>query len=336
MLGLVLLLLIECKSAIIVHICGESRKIKVNRAIITGTTGAIGMALIRELLDKGFEVQVIVRPDSNRLDRLPVHERLYVLRCPLDALDTVTKEEIGSFDICYHLAWVGTIGPQRDDMSLQLKNVQYTLDAVYMAHRLNCKVFVGAGSQAEYGIVEGKLSSKTPVNPEMGYGIAKLCAGQMSRLECRRLGLRHEWTRILSIYGPYDGESTMIISGIRQMLRGQRPSFSKGEQQWDYLYSQDAARALYLIALKGKDGAVYPLGSGEAYPLYEYIETMRVSIDKKLEVGIGEFPYGERQVMYLCADIKELTEDTGFVPFVSFKEGIQNTIDWCKKTEDTK
>lgn len=307
-----------------------------NRAIITGATGAIGMALINELLEKNIEVLVIVRPDSGRLDRLPVHEHLRVLRCPLDALDTVTREEIGNFDICFHLAWVGTIGSQRDDMYLQLKNVQYTLDAVHMAHRLKCKVFIGAGSQAEYGRVEGKLTAKTPVDPEMGYGIAKLCAGQMSRLECRKLGLRHEWVRILSVYGPYDGEATMIISGIRKMLRGERPAFSKGEQQWDYLYSEDAARALYLIALKGRDGAVYLLGSGKARPLYEYIETMQASIDQGTDAGIGELPYRKGQVMYLCADIGELTADTGFVPAVPFDEGIRRTIEWCRDTEDTK
>lgn len=307
-----------------------------NRAIITGATGAIGMALIRELLDKGMEVQVIVRPDSGRLDRFSVQERFHVLQCPLNALETVTQEKIGTFDICFHLAWAGTIGPGRDDLSLQLQNVQYTLDAVRMAQRLKCKVFVGAGSQAEYGRVEGRLTSRTPVNPEMGYGIAKLCAGQMSRLECRKLGIRHEWARILSVYGPYDGEATMITSGIRQMIRGERPAFSKGEQQWDYLYSEDAARALYLIALKGRDGAVYPLGSGETHPLYEYIETMRASVGEGTGAGIGELPYRDGQVMYLCADIGELTADTGFVPRVPFEEGIRKTIAWCRRTEDTK
>ncbi len=307
-----------------------------NRVIITGATGAIGMALVKELLEKNIEVLVIVRPGSSRVDRLPVHEYLRVLQCPLDALDTITREENGSFDSCFHLAWAGTIGPQRDDLYLQLKNVQYTLDAVHLAHRLNCKVFIGSGSQAEYGRVEGKLTAKTPVAPETGYGIAKLCAGQMSRLECRKLGIRYEWTRILSIYGPYDGETTMITSGIRQMLRGKRPGFSKGEQQWDYLYSEDAACALYLIALKGRDGAVYPLGSGEARPLYEYIGTMREGIGKEAEAGIGDLPYREGQVMYLCADIKELTADTGFRPRISFEEGIRKTIAWCRSTEDTK
>lgn len=316
--------------------CHEMREKYLERAIITGATGAIGMALIKELLGHKIEVLVIVRPDSNRLNRLREHEQLQILQCPLDELDKISREQVGSFDMCFHLAWMGTIGQQRDDMALQLKNVQYTLDAVHMAQRLNCKVFIGAGSQAEYGRTEGKITAETPTKPEMGYGIAKLCAGQMSRLECRKLGIRHEWSRILSIYGPYDGEMTMITSAIRQMLRGEKPGFSKGEQQWDYLYSEDAAKALYLIALNGKDGAIYPIGSGIACPLYEFIEKMRASVNEGAEAGIGELPYREGQVMYLCADISELTEDTGFIPRITFADGIQKTIDWCRKTENEK
>lgn len=99
-------------------------------------------------------------------------------------------------------------------MQGQLQNIQYTLDAVELASRIGCKKFVGAGSQAEYGRVEGVLSASTPVFPENGYGIAKLCAGQMSRILCEQKQIEHIWTRILSIYGPYDGENTMIMSSI--------------------------------------------------------------------------------------------------------------------------
>ena len=52
--------------------------------------------------------------------------------------------------------------------------------------KLGCYKFIGAGSQAEYGRVEGKLTALTLTFPENGYGIAKLCAGQMSRILCEQ------------------------------------------------------------------------------------------------------------------------------------------------------
>ena len=82
------------------------------------------------------------------------------------------------------------------------------------AKTARCQVFIGAGSQAEYGRVEGVLTAQTPCFPENGYGMAKLCAGQMSRVECQTLGMAHIWTRILSVYGPHDGPATMILSLI--------------------------------------------------------------------------------------------------------------------------
>ena len=214
--------------------------------------------------------------------------------------------------------------------SLQLNNVRYAVEAVHAARNLGCKVFIGAGSQAEYGRVEGRLKPDTPVFPENGYGMAKLCAGQMTRLECQKLGMDHIWPRILSIYGPRDGMGSMISSTINTLLRGKTPKLTLGIQKWDYLYSEDAAQALLLCAQKGRNGAVYPLGSGRAMPLKDYIDILRDAIDPSLDLDYGAVAYGPRQVMWLEADITALHEDTGFRPVTSFEEGIRKTIDWVR------
>lgn len=211
-------------------------------------------------------------------------------------------------------------------MHLQYKNVQYTLDAVHLANRLGCHTFIGAGSQAEYGRVEGELTSSTPTAPDNSYGIAKLCAGQMSRILCEQLGMKHIWTRILSVYGPYDGENTMIMSTIIKLMNNEIPQFTKGEQMWDFLYGEDAAEAMYLLGKKGVRSKVYTIGSGEAKPLAEYIYTLRDNIDRNIEIELGTIPYHENQVMYLCANIEDLQTDVGFIPSVNFQEGIKRTI----------
>ena len=120
------------------------------------------------------------------------------------------------------------------------------------------------------------------------------------------------------------------MSLIRQLLHGDRPALTKGEQMWDYLYSEDAAAAMMMLAEKGVDGKVYPIGSGNARPLREYIEIIRDEIDPKLPLGFGEVEYSPKQVMHLCADISELKEDTGFEPAVSFEEGARRTIEYVR------
>ena len=307
------------------------------KVVITGATGTIGMALIKKCTESGMGVIVLANPASKRLSRISDDPLVTVIKCGLSELAGATPESLGLpgisagifADAMFHLAWEGAFGDARNDKALQDRNASYALDAVSLAAKLGCTVFVGAGSQAEYGRVSGTLSPDTPCDPENEYGRAKLAASQTTAKLAKELGIRHIWPRILSIYGPYDGEKTMVMSVITQLLQGKRPALTAGEQMWDFLYSDDAARALLLLAKSGKDGCIYPVGSGMARPLREYIEIIRDTIDPSLPLGFGEIPYSEKQVMYLCADIKKLREDTGFSPSVSFEEGIRKTIDFC-------
>lgn len=304
------------------------------KVVITGPTGAIGMALIKECIARQIEVLAICHKGSKRIRRLPQSPLVQVLELDLQEYQGYQPDkEQPDYDVFYHLAWNGTIGDVRNDMGLQHANIGYALDAVCLAKRLGCHTFIGAGSQAEYGRVEGNLNAATPAFPENGYGIAKLCAGQMTRIACEQMGLKHIWVRILSVYGPYDGDMTMIIGTIRRLLAKEVPEFTKGEQQWDYLYSGDAANAMRLLAEKGKDGKVYCLGSGKARPLAEYIKILRDAVDEKAPLALGVIPYAKKQVMYLCADIEELQKDTGFIPETDFEEGIRRTIAWVKQED---
>lgn len=298
-------------------------------AVVTGPTGAVGSALCARLLEAGVTVYAIVRPGSSRVGNLPAGVK--AIPCDLTTLHELKDRIAGKVDAFFHLAWAHTIGEGRNDMYAQIDNVRYAVDAVHAAAELGCSVFVGAGSQAEYGRVEGKLTATTPCYPENGYGMAKLCAGEMTRVECRKFGIRHQWVRILSVYGPHDGAMTMISSVISQLLRGERPALTQGIQRWDYLYAGDAADALYKVACRGREGRVYPLGSGQARPLKEYIEELRDQIDPTLELGFGAIPYSSGQVMFLQADISELQADTGFEPRVAFRDGIRRTIEAYQK-----
>lgn len=298
---------------------------KISRAVVTGPTGAIGTALCRALAEKGITVFAVCRPNSQRSGQVPEHQNIRKVFCDLSELNRL-PQLIDGADAFYHFGWAHTIGSGRNDMPAQISNISYTIDAVQAASALSCQVFIGAGSQAEYGRVEGALQPNTPCNPENGYGIAKLCAGQMSRIECAKQGLDHVWVRILSVYGPNDNPASMIPGVIRQLRQGEVPKLTAGEQKWDYLYAADAADAFCLVALHGISGKTYVLGSGSAKPLKEYVCALRDAINPKLELGFGQVPYGPNQVMFLQADISELTRDTGFVPQTDFAQGIRNTI----------
>lgn len=329
------------------------------RILIDGPTGVIGMSLIQKCIENGTQVTALCHKNSKRTALLPKHPLVSVVEADLSdyrdmaerfrcrgsgepdqgseveghckCSDVMAGEGLEpGYDVFYHFAWNGTFGDTRNDMALQTQNIQYSLDAVELAEALECKAFIGAGSQAEYGRVEGMLMPDTPTFPENGYGMAKLCAGAMTRQMCESRGIRHVWVRILSVYGCYDGAYTMIMSALDRMQAGEETAFTLGEQQWDYLNGRDAARAMYLIGERGVSGRTYVLGSGRARPLREYLEILAGMTHYGRPLGLGKLPYAPKQVMHLCADISELTKDTGFVPEVSFEEGIRELAAWRK------
>lgn len=301
------------------------------RVAVTGVTGAVGMALLETCIRNDYEVLAVCRRGSLRNSRIPARPGITVIEADLNELDTVALADDKPCETFYHLAWGGTFGADRDDLKMQVHNIEGTLGAVSLAARLGCRTFVGAGSQAEYGRTQGILRPDTPVFPKNGYGMAKLCAGQMSRKACEQLGLQHIWVRVFSVYGPYDRAETMVSTSLRQMLRNRETRFTQGEQLWDFLYSADAADALFRIGLHPVHGRVYCLGSGKARPLREYILKMKELTNCKAPVRLGEIPYSSNQVMHLCADIHELTKDTGFVPVTDFETGICETIQWMRQ-----
>lgn len=177
-----------------------------------------------------------------------------------------------------------------------------------MAKRLNAKKFIGAGSQAEYGLKNEPLRIDTNCNPITAYGIAKLCAGNMSKLLCEQLNLEFNWIRILSVYGEYDNPNT-LISYVKESLKNNiSPNVSKCEQIWDYISSSDAAKVIYKIMTQGKHGVFYPLGGGEGRPLYEYLEEIKNNINPNIKINYGARDYNKNQVMYLVSDMSYLKE----------------------------
>ena len=226
--------------------------------VITGATGMIGKTLIEYLSKKDINVLAIIRENSKRKNILNESKKVKIIECNLENYKKLDIDLEEKYDTFFHFAWQGTFGDSRNDVDMQEKNIKYTLDALNLAKKLGCKTFIGAGSQAEYGRKDGIINEETRVDPESAYGVAKLSACQLSRILARQYNIKHIWGRIFSAYGPYDGENTMVSSSIKTMLlESKSPEYTKGTQIWNYIYSEDVAKAFYLLADKGKDGQTY-------------------------------------------------------------------------------
>ncbi|MFV0529713.1 MAG: NAD-dependent epimerase/dehydratase family protein [Lachnospiraceae bacterium] len=288
----------------------------IRSAIVTGATGVVGQALLAELKRRQIPVFVVLHEGSRRNAAILPHPLLH------------TQPQSTTYDALFHLAWQGSAGAARQDAVLQQENVRRSAEAVQLARRLNCRVFVGTGSQAECGRLHSALTVSAGEHPENAYGRAKSEALYETRSLCASLGIRHIWARILSVYGPHDRAETLVMDSIRKFSRGISPEYTPGEQIWDFLYAQDAAEILYHLALQGDMGVCYPVGSGEARTLRSYIEEIHTVMKATVPLRMGALPYAAGQVMHLEADMTAVYEATGFRPAISFAEGIRRTAAW--------
>lgn len=291
-----------------------------HRIILTGATSMIGIAFIKECILCGTEVVAIAHKNSNRSALIPDSRAVSVIKADLDELKELSLPECDAF--C-HFGWAGTSREERDDPTVQCANISYTLDAAELASRSGCKVFLGAGSQAEYGRVDGKITTETCVQPLTCYGTAKFAAGRLSRRFCDDRGIKHIWTRIFSVYGAGDGENTMIKYALRCFSEGETAHFSAAVQPWNYLYERDAAKLFYLLCERAETSGVYNVASDDTRPLKSFIEEMRAVAGNGAKCDYAPADAG---VIGFDPDISKTTAAVGGFVFTGFADGIRSMM----------
>ena len=299
------------------------------RCFVTGATGLIGSHLVRLLLENDCQVGVLMRPTSDPWRIQDVLHHLHVITGDLTVIEQA-GQAIQKFapDVILHLGWYGVSNRYRNDPAQVSQNLYWSLKLLQLAREAGCQCWVGLGSQAEYGSHDGVLTEDLPTRPVTIYGVVKLCVGLLSQKLCKVYGIRFLWLRLLAAYGPTDDPEHMIPYVILSLLRGQKPALTLGEQRWDYLYVEDAARAIWQVVTHPTAQGIFNLGSGEAHTVRNIVECIRDLIDPGLPLGLGEVPYRPDQTMHLQADISKLKQVTGWSPHIDLDEGLRRTAKW--------
>ena len=302
--------------------------------LVTGGTGFLGSSLTKQLLTADHRIAVILRPQSRRLWRLQqALPAVTVLEGDLDDMAAL-RAPIHSFrpDATVHLAWSGVANVARDSPD-QARNIWQSVSLLNAAADAGCSTFIGIGSQAEYGPHAGVIASDAPTTPTTMYGHCKLAASRILAHAAMQRSLRFAWLRLFSCYGPGDELYWMLPNLIATLLDGRTPDLTGGEQRWDYIHVEDAARAIAAVLRTPTASGIFNLGSGQASPLRETIEFIRDTIDPSLPLGLGRVPYRPDQVMHLEADVSRLIDTTGWEPTVRLHDGLKQTVEWYREYE---
>ncbi|MDR0963985.1 MAG: NAD(P)-dependent oxidoreductase [Clostridium sp.] len=302
------------------------------KVIVTGANGFVGSVIVKQLVAKGIQVAAL---DLEGHDHNLPHSPL-VRFIPMDIADISSlPEKIPSFvgaDALIHLAWVGSAGPTRTDIRLQLNNAQWTADCLRVCADLGCRRFVGAGTIMEHEVVANFSPGVKPAMPYI-YGSGKLAAHAMCKPLAAQLNIDFLWAQITNTYGPGELSPRLINTTLRKFISGDTLSFTAGTQNYDFIYVDDVASAFIHIAEKGVPFSEYVIGSGGARPLKEFLLEMGKTVAPDRELIFGDMPFTGVNMPLSTFDISLLVKDTGFKPSIGFADGIRRTYDWIKEVE---
>jgi UDP-glucose 4-epimerase len=294
------------------------------RVFLTGATGFLGRAVSAELEAHGHAVSRLVRPVADReIGPDDIAGDLFAPNTYRAALAAFAPEAI------VHCGWWGVAGADRNERR-QLDNIVATGALVDAGVRAGCRIFVGTGSQAEYGPCEGRTREDHALNPTTLYGVSKVAAGQALLSLAQAAGGRAAWGRVFSLYGRDDGAPWLIPSLIDQFRKGEAPAVTQCEQVWDYLHVSDAARAVVALVECDVASGMFNIGSGVPIALRDVVTQLRDMLAPDIEPLFGAVPYKPDQVMHLEADVARLCGVTGWTPRVSLHDGLRECAGLCE------
>lgn len=294
-----------------------------NKVIITGITGYLGSQIAKRFIDEGVAVVGLKRPSSD------------IWRCEkfkdaIEWVDQISGYEQLLIETCadglIHSAWIGVEAQDRDDLDLQSKNVQLFTELLEVIKQSSIKKIIFLGSQAEYGLLSGKVSEDFNSVATTAYGNIKLDCLRLLSAFSNIYNVEWVWLRVFSLFGPGEGNTWLFPSLIKKMLTDSHMDFTKGDQKYAYLYIHDFTEIVFRVAQKNIASGIYNVSGELARPLKLIIAKIRDHVNPSFKLNFGALPYRENQSMHIEGDITKLKSQIGHINFTNFSVALQLTL----------
>ena len=198
-----------------------------------------------------------------------------------------------------------------------------------------------------YGDLEGPedfFRETTPYAPSSPYSASKASSDHLVRAWKRTFGLPTLVTNCSNNYGPYHFPEKLIPLVILHALDGKElPVYGQGLQIRDWLYVEDHARALYLVATQGVPGETYNIGGHNEKKNIEVVNKICDLLDELRPRQDGK-SYAE-QITYVkdrpghdmryAIDADKIARELNWRPLETFESGIRKTVEWYLDHKDT-
>lgn len=303
------------------------------RILVTGGAGFIGSNVADRFVAEGHEVAVFDDLSSGFREFVPAAARFFqgdlADAAAVDAAIAQFRPEV----VDHHAAQIDVRKSVADPVWDARINVLGSIGLLQACTRHGVrKVVYASTGGALYG--EGRTLPATedhPINPEAPYGASKHTVEHYLYLWRLLHGLDFTVLRYPNVYGPRQnphGEAGVNAIFIGLMLEGKRPRiFGDGEAVRDYLYVDDVVEA-NVLALTQASGEMLNIGTGVGTSVNDIVRELQAIIGTSEGAIHDAARPGEIQRIYL--DATRAKQVLGWVPRVSFAEGLRRTVEWSR------
>jgi UDP-glucose 4-epimerase len=299
------------------------------KILVTGGTGFIGRAVVRELIKGGISPTVLTR--ESEAERLPASWFEKVGTAKIDLLEPEAIRiwlEREKPDVVFHLAGTTGRGDAAGDLCHRL-NFLATANLCDVLAKIGCERLILLGSADGYGHRAGAQSENLPSKPVSPYAISKAQATEYALGKFREENLNAVVVRVFTAYGAEQPPFMFVAEAINCALENRIFRMSAGTQQRDLIFIEDAVRALLLAAATTEiAGKIINVGSGKATPLRNVARLIwKISEADENLLKIGELTATTAQNHDTWADISLARKLLKWQPTISLEEGLRRTIE---------
>jgi len=288
------------------------------RILVTGSSGFIGMNLCTHLVEEGYEVYGadIEPPEFEHPSSVEDHR-----------IDLLSEPELSKVDVIVHLAAHSQVQPVVEDSRRAIENLEVTRHVLEEAVRMGADV-VNASSRDVYGSAIRPAEDEVSPDSPNGYAASKLGGEALANAYVQNHHIRVVSLRLANVYGSKDTNRRVIpIFASRAAAGKELKVFGEGKLL-DFVHVADVCDAIVATVdrMGVAHGEAFNIGSGKGTPLEDVAEMISESVDNCPGWELDKDRSGD--VDRYISDISKSDAVLGFSPTRAIDEDLEKTVDW--------
>ena len=309
------------------------------RVLVTGGAGFIGSHIVEALVALGADVVAMDDLSGGSWDNLNgFGEKVTKLTSSILDEHAMSHAVEGCHYIFHEAALASVPQSVAEPVRFYQVNAMGTLNLMQAARHGNVERIVYAGSSSAYGDggEDGPKTELMPAMPVSPYASSKLAGEEIMRAWSRSYGLDTAVVRYFNIFGPRQNANSayaaVIAAFANVFAKGATPIIhGDGGQTRDFVFVHNVVHANLLAARcpRKLGGEIFNVGTGHSISVNELYERTAELMGKAGQKAIHEGPRAG-DVRHSSADITKARRELGYVPIVSFEQGLIPTIQWYR------